>query len=85
MSITSAPESAEVMKKVIINRVATSEVMALKGSAASVSKSATGRLSATLCTIGATPVLSRSMAVLPNTVIHRKVNPAGTSSTLRMN
>ena len=29
--------------------------------------------------------MSRLMAVLPKTVIHRKVKPAGTSSTFRMN
>ena len=29
--------------------------------------------------------MSRLMAVLPKTVIHRKVNPAGTSSTFNRN
>ena len=56
-----------------------------KGSCSSTSNKATGILLATLCTMGAAPLRSSEMAVLPNTVIHRKVNSTGTSSTPVMN
>ena len=86
MSITRDPESAEVMKKTATNTTATVEVMAVPGSSAKKRNSAVDRSALTAAEIAplAEP-MSRKMAVLPNTVIHRKVNPAGTSSTLRMN
>ncbi|MDF9791391.1 hypothetical protein M2440_002092 [Methylorubrum extorquens] len=81
MSITSAPESAEVTKKKITSSVASPEAIMPNGRCPSISNRATGMLSLTICASGTAPARSISMAVLPNTVIQKKVNSTGTSST----
>ena len=86
VSITSAPESAEVTKKTATRRMARPEVKAAPGSCSRKWNRAVDRSALTACEIApAAVVMSRVMAVFPKTVIQRKVKPEGTSKTFRMN
>ena len=82
VSITNAPESAEVTKKTPTSRIASDEVKPAAGRYSRNLNSAVDRFS---CTARAMPPAatprSSEIAVLPNTVIHRKVKAVGTNST----
>src|SRR5690606_37980621 len=82
MSITSAPESAEVMKNTVTSTVATALVSVASGSASRNRYSAT-ELSADTAATSALSPSNRVMcsALLPYTVSHRQVRPIGTIST----
>src|SRR5512138_2491421 len=81
MSMTSAPESADVTKKVTTSSVAIADVIVDHGKPSRDANSATGRLSPTSSINGTTPSDCCHSAVLPNTVIQRNVKSTGTSST----
>ena len=86
VSITSDPLSAEVTKKTATSSTARVEVIAAPGRFSRKWKMAVDRSVCTACEIApAAWPMSRLMAVFPNTVIHRKVKPVGTSSTPMMN
>ena len=82
VSITSAPESAEVTKKMPTNAMARVAVTLAPGRYSRNLNSAVDR---SACTAWAIPPAavprSSEIAVLPNTVIHRKVKAVGTNST----
>ena len=85
LSMTKAPESAEVMKKTLIRITASAEVMPEAGSRSKKLNSRASTLLA-LCASACSPPCSDSqMALLPNTVIHSRLNAVGTNSTPRMN
>ena len=86
MSITSEPESDEVTKKVIINKVATSDIRVDQGSCSSIINIAVGE-SANAVFTKLMPLSASSMvsAMLPKKLSHKKVKPAGTKSTPTMN
>src|SRR3546814_20520485 len=81
VSITSAPESADVTKKVMTSSVANPDAIIDRGNCSSISKSATGMSTVAVSARVATPPRSIWIAVFPNTVIHRNVKSDGTIST----
>jgi hypothetical protein len=86
VSMTSEPESAEVMKKMHTSTTASVDVTAGQGRYWKNWNKATERsaLTAAASAPWAT-VVSMNIAVLPNTVIQKKVKPAGMNSTATMN
>jgi hypothetical protein len=81
-SMTSEPESDEVMKKMATSRMASVEVRPLNGRYSKKWKSPV-EISAAMArpTSPAAIPVSMTIAVLPNTVIQMKVKPAGMKST----
>ncbi len=80
--MTSDPESAEVTKKTATRAMARVEVTAVPGR---YSRNLNRAVDKSVCTAfemaPAACAMSKLMAVLPKTVIHRKVKPDGTNST----
>ncbi len=82
MLSTSAPESAEVTKKTRTMKIARKDS---KRAAGNCSKNRNRAVDSSACTAEPSSVrpwfMIRSMALLPNTVIHRKVKATGATST----
>lgn len=80
-SITNAPESAEVMKNTAISTIAAIDSSCGIGRKSKKRNSSASTLVAVCASAPAAPCVSSQIALLPNTVIHTRLNAVGTSST----
>ncbi len=80
-SITNAPESADVTKNTAISTIATIDSSCGNGRKSKKRNSSASTLVAVCASAPAAPCVSSQIALLPNTVIHTRLNAVGTSST----
>src|SRR5574344_275658 len=85
LSMTKAPESAEVTKKTLIRSTASAEVISGHGSRSKKLNSSASTLLALSASECSPPCNDSQMALLPNTVIHKRLKAVGTNRTPRIN
>ncbi|MNJ38197.1 hypothetical protein D3C77_330390 [compost metagenome] len=85
LSMTKAPESAEVTKKTLMRITASAEVMSAPGKRSKKLNSRVSMLPTESIRVWPPSCWLAQMAALPNTVIHSRLKAVGTNRTPRMN